>query len=313
MNAVKELEQYLEEQRFEYRRDSEIAPFLTLGIGGKVGRIVIVRDVQPLKELLLFMHRLDIPFVLLGGGSNVVFPDRFSPLTVIINRTSHIEKLPDAQQAAVDSGVMNKNFMAWSISHRCGGLDFLAGVPGTVGGAAAVNAGSFGLSISMALQKADIFMPRTGEIKSVDRDYFDFEYRNSRFKYGDEVILRVYLSYTDTGPDEIRDKVRAKLRYRREKHPPQDVSTAGCFFKNPIINQEKVSAGKLIEQAGFRGTHHHHLEVAEAHCNFVINRGGSTFADVMELEQKIAATVREKDGITLEREVIYISPEGKKY
>lgn len=309
------LEQYLETGAAgnEYFFNHDIGPYLTIGIGGKVKTLIVVRRMSHLIELLRFLHTHEYSFIFLGGGSNVVFSDQFTPLPVIVNRTHGIVKLEESRLVKVDSGVSNKDFISWAIENRTDGFDFLAGIPGTVGGAAAVNAGSFGLSISMVLEKADIFTPRTSEIKTVGSDYFRFSYRDSKFKFGDEVILAVYLRYIKAESEEIRKKVTEKIKYRKEKHPPWGVLTAGCFFKNPIIGDEKLSAGKLIEGAGFKGTVHDRLEVSDMHSNFVINRGGSTFDEVCSLEEKIVRTVREEKGITLEREVIYISPEGKKY
>lgn len=307
------LHQYLEEKKIEYSNEKEIAPFLTLGIGGKVEHIIIIDTLEDLKALLSFMNTHNHPFVLLGGGSNVVFPDGFSPISVIINRTSQIVKYQSGHIIKVDSGVLNKDLLSWAITQRVGGLEFLAGIPGTVGGAAAVNAGSFGQSISMSLEKATVFTPGSGDIKTVDRDYFQFQYRNSIFKYGREVILEVFLTYVDLDSIEIREKVKEKVLYRKENHPPQNLHTAGCFFKNPIIGDKKISAGQLLEKSGFKNSIHHRLEVSGAHANFIINRGGGTFEEIQSLERKIIETVHDKHGIHLEREVIYISPEGKKY
>lgn len=312
---MKKLETYLQERKIEYYADHEIKPYLTMGIGGKVQFIIVVNQLSQLKEMLYFMAAGRYPFILLGGGSNVVFSDAFTPLPVIINRTQGIVKCEEAHIVKISSGVWNKDFLTWAIENRVGGMDFLAGIPGVIGGAAAVNAGAFGQSISMVLEKAEIFIPGTGEIKTVAKDYFCFQYRDSVFKYGSEIILEVYLTYTDEDSAEIREKVKTKLRYRNENHPPwnANVHTAGCFFKNPIIHDQKVSAGKMIESAGFKGRTYRQLEVSARHANFIINKGGSSFADIRDLEQQISRTVQEKKGITLEREVIYISPGGKKY
>lgn len=310
---MEKLERFLKTKKIEFHPGREIKSYLSIGIGGRVDTVIVVHDPVDLEALLFFFDAGRYPFILLGGGSNVVFSDEYTPVSVIVNRTSQMDKLPGGRLVKVNSGVLNKDFLTWAIRNRVGGLDYLAGVPGTVGGAAAVNAGSFGQSISMALEKADIFVPGSGEKKTVDGDYFKFEYRNSIFKYGSEVILDIYLRYTDTESDKIREKVKGKIRYREEKHPPRGIQTAGCFFKNPIIGGEKQSAGKLIENAGFKGTRLNCLEVSPMHANFVINSGGSTFENILSLEQEIVRAVREQKGITLEREVIYISPEGKKY
>lgn len=315
MNCKNRLEEFLENGNFEYYLDTPVEPYVTLGIGGRVKAVVVARRLDALTRLLGFFHRHPAcgPLVVLGGGSNVVFPDRDTPLVVVVNRTSGMEKLPAEGLARIESGVMNHQFLSWAADQGVGGLDFLAGVPGTVGGAAAVNAGSFGKSISMRLQKASIFDFSTGETKTVPDENFQFQYRNSRFKYGRDVILEVFLKYTGEPVEDIRRKVDEKIRYRRENHPPKGILTAGCFFKNPIIDGEKISAGRLIENAGFKGQKFQHLEISPQHANFIINSGGSSFDEIRHLEKKIVQTIKSSKGITLEREVIYISPEGEKY
>ncbi len=310
---MKKLEQYLQERKIEYYHDHDIKPYLTMGIGGNVQYIILVDQLSQLIELLHFIAAGRYPFILLGGGSNVVFSDAFTPLPVIINRTQGIVKYEESHVVKINSGVLNKDFLTWAIENRVGGMDFLAGIPGAIGGAAAVNAGAFGQSISTVLEKAEIFLPGSGETKTVDKDYFRFQYRDSIFKYGSEVILEVYLSYAEEDSTEIRKKVKEKLRYRNENHPPANVRTAGCFFKNPIIHDKKESAGQMIENAGFKGCTFRQLQVSSRHANFILNNGGSSFADILNLEQHITRTVKEKKGILLEREVIYISPGGKKY
>lgn len=308
---IDRLKKYLEEKKIQYVVNHSIKPYVTMEIGGKVRLITVIYKDFHLKELLLYLHNNRYIFLLLGGGSNVIFTDRFSQLIVIINRTSDICREED-HTLKVNSGTFNKDLMDWNIRGNIGGMDFLAGIPGTVGGAAAVNAGAFGKSISTILQRAEIFN-RNGEIETVDNDYFRFSYRDSAFKYGSEIILNVFLKFMDADSDDVKKKVEANVKYREENHPCSSYRSAGCFFKNPIIDGKKISAGKLIEHSGFKGTAYNTLQVSHLHANFVINSGSATFDDIKDLEAKIAQKVFQEKNIKLEREIIYISPEGKKY
>jgi UDP-N-acetylmuramate dehydrogenase len=283
-----------------------------MDVGGEAPVIAVVHNDAHLKDLLVFLHKEDIQFVLLGGGSNVIFADSFSvpDLTVIANRTSNIE-ISGPNLVKVNSGVLNSALMAWNIMNGIGGMDFLAGIPGTIGGAAAVNAGAFGQSISTILKQAEI-VDKDGNVRMVDNDYFEFQYRNSKFKYGDEVIINVFLEFVPEPTNQVKEKVNARITYRKEKHPCSTNRSAGCFFKNPIIEGQKTSAGKLIEQTGFKGKIYETLRVAKAHANFIINKGTATFSDIQALEQEIVKSVASQQGITLEREVIYITPNGQK-
>jgi UDP-N-acetylmuramate dehydrogenase len=308
-----DLKKFLDARGIEHHLDAGIKPYLTMAVGGNVGMIAVIERYSHLRELLIYLHNQKggYPFVLLGGGSNVIFPDEYSRLVVIINRTPGIAREGN-HILRVNSGVLLGDLMEWNIRDNIGGMDFLAGIPGTVGGAAAVNAGAFGQSISAILEKAEI-VTRQGEVKMVDNNYFCFTYRNSLFKYGDEVILDVFLKYIDVEGAAVKAAVEEKLIYRKENHPGSGIRSAGCFFKNPIISGKKTSAGQLIEQLGFKGMIFKRLRVSRDHANFVINNGGAAFEDLKALEDRIVGKVFKKKGIKLEREVIYISPEGRKY
>ncbi len=311
--SMVELKKYLERENIEFYLDHSIKPYLTMGIGGTVPLIAVIDRDSILKELLIRLQRGGNRFILVGGGSNVIFPDGLADpgLVVIVNRAAEIVK-EDGFIVRVNSGASNMELMEWCCKHNAGGIDFLAGVPGTVGGAAAVNAGAFGSSISTALLKAEIFSS-DGRIITVDNDYFEFQYRNSIFKYGKEVIINVFLQYYEEDGAEIKKLVQQRIAYRQEKHPAFGQRSAGCFFKNPVIDGEKTSAGKLIQQSGCKGRIYKSLQVADAHSNFIINRGSASFSDIKELETEILRQVAREKGVALEREVIYISPDGEKY
>jgi UDP-N-acetylmuramate dehydrogenase len=249
--------------------------------------------------------------VLIGGGSNVVFPDGFSPLVVIVNRTRRIE-MRDGGRIRIESGATIRRLLGWCIKNRVGGLEFLAGIPGTVGGAVAVNAGAFGRSISQVFLEAEV-IDGSGKIKRVGPEKFSFSYRNSRFKTGDQIISAVYLQGKDGDPDEIRLKIRKLILHRKVRHPSSNRYTAGCFFKNPTVGDDRVSAGKIIADLGFLGKKFKQVGVSSTHGNFLINTGGGTCEDIQALERQIVESVRNQTNIGLEREVIYISPDGKKY
>lgn len=308
---MENLKEHLVKKNIEFRQSQEIKPYLTLRIGGQVRFIIIIRENRDLEELLVFLHQNSIKFVLLGGGSNVIFPDEYSDLVVIINRTTNILREKD-NMLKVSSGVTNARLLSWNIGQQIGGMEFLAGIPGTIGGAAAVNAGAFGKSTADILIAADIFT-NEGRKKTVTQDYFQYGYRHSIFKYSTEVILDVYLKFENASSDKIDEKIKANIKYRKDNHPAYTEHTAGCFFKNPQKKDQKISAGKLIENSGLKGTSYRDLFISPAHANFLINRGGATFSDVSNFAEQVRRKVFRESGILLEREVIYISPRGEKY
>lgn len=301
---------FLKENKIKYFKNKEIKAYTTIKIGGKVSLIIIINTLSKLTELILKIKKQQYPFILLGGGSNVVFPDNNSKLVVIINRTSNITRL-SRNLIKVNSGVTIKNLTKWCIGNKIGGLEFLAGIPGTIGGATAVNAGAFGKSVSDNLEKAEILTEK-GEIKIVDEKYFQFEYRSSVFKYGKEVILNVFLKYINQNENNIKEKITSHIKHRKETHPSYKCFTAGCFFKNPLKNNKRISAGKIIEDSGLKGLYSNNLLISDRHSNFLINKGNASFRDLINFENKITQEILKNKEIKLEREVIYITSDAKK-
>jgi UDP-N-acetylmuramate dehydrogenase len=308
---MKDLLSYLKKNKIKFFEHQTIKPYLTIKVGGKVRLVIIAENSLILKALvcqyLVNRHR----FVLLGGGSNVIFSDDFSDFVVIINRTSEIEELEN-KLVRVSSGLPNQQLLNWCQNHEISGMEFLAGIPGTIGGAAAVNAGAFGHSISEILEKAEI-IDETGEIKTVGRAYFQFRYRNSVFKTSNQIILNIILKGSRNNKSTIKKKITANIKYRQKNHPPYLKPTAGCFFKNPQINDQRISAGKLIERSGLKGINLDNISISDIHANFIINQGDARFEEILQLEKKITGDVFSQQGIRLKREVIFISPDGKKF
>lgn len=302
---------FLKGQKIKYLRDQSIRPYTSMRIGGEVNTIAILESETKLKDLLKQLAGNQVKYVLLGSGTNIIFPDQYSDYLVIINKTSAIKKVKEGM-LRVNTGLLNKKLLAWCVQNQAGGLEFLAGLPGTIGGAAAVNAGAFGKSMEEVVVGAEIFN-RKGEVLEVEKNYFQYAYRDSVFKSGSEVILNLFLTFTSRDRGQIRDKIRKNQQYRLEHHPPSGLHSAGCFFKNPFIDSRKVSAGKKIQEAELKGFSRDHLSVSEKHANFIINSGQSSFEELRKFAENISNQVWKKHQIRLVREVTYISPEGDKY
>lgn len=308
---MKSLKEYIKKKKIEFYENQIIKPYVSMKIGGPVKLIIIIYNLPDLSELLLHIYKNKHNFILLGGGSNVLFSDNYSDLIVIINRTSEINK-QKKNILKLDSGVLNRNLLKYNIQNNIGGMEFLAGIPGTIGGGAAVNAGAFGKSISDTLEKAEI-LTREGKIVTVNKKYFEFNYRDSVFKLSNQVILNVSLKFNPSNSKKINERIKSNIEYRKKNHPTYNNYTVGCFFKNPLINNRKISAGEIIENSGLKGIGFNHLQISNIHANFIINKGQASFDDIVNLEKRITKNVFKKKGIKLEREVIYISQHGKKY
>jgi UDP-N-acetylmuramate dehydrogenase len=313
---VARLVPWLRRQGFAFEENAAIAPLLYFRIGGRVSLLVTCTSAAQLAACAQKLIRDKIPYLLIGGGSNIAFADGLTRVVVVVYRSlakkaAAAHRL-DAHAVQVDGGVQNQLFLSWCAAHGVGGLEFLSGIPGTVGGAAAVNAGAFGSSMADVLLGADI-VDRRGETIAVDPAYFAFTYRDSRFKLGRDVILSLRLRFRPGEKAAVAGKIREYMEYRLAHHPPYRLHSAGCFFKNPIVQGQKRSAGRIIADCGLQDLAVGGLAVADAHANFLVNDGSATFKDLRAMEKKIKTAVAARAGIGLEREVIYVSARGKKY
>ena len=303
--------QFLKKQGIPFRENADIRPYLTFRIGGTVRMLVVAQASAQVRVSILRLLDGGLPFVVLGGGSNIVFPDEPAEAVVLVCRNSRIEATGDGRLRA-EAGVKNGALLQWCQRVEAGGLEFLAGIPGTVGGSAAVNAGSGGRSLADALATAEI-IDEGGNARRVGPDAFGFRYRDSAVKFGGTVILSVDLRCEKAAAGEVQEKIKQAVELRQARHPSYSLLSAGCFFKNPLVNGKKVSAGKIIEECGLKGFRSGDIEVSPVHANFFINRDAGRFSDLEAVAQRVSAEVERQRGIRLQREVVYVSVAGKKY
>jgi len=290
------------------RAGAALAPFLSLRIGGRAGLLAEIPDRRVWPEVLFRVAACEIPLVILGGGSNVFFSDGPVQAMVLLDRTSGME-LIDPDTLCVQSGTRIAELTAWCLHRGIGGLEFLAGIPGTLGGACAVNAGAFGSAMAEVIKAVET-CDENG-FRELDQGECAFSYRASRFKYSSEVISSVKLRCHRAPTKETAGLTRKYLDYRRINHPSYALATAGCFFKNPE-NSPARSAGRLLEECGLKGLARGKLTLAEKHANFLVNLGGASSSELLAWEAETIGLVESKTGIRLQREVIYIDSAGRK-
>jgi len=310
------LASWLRGQGIDCRKNVAIGPFLHFRIGGKVALLVVCTSPVQMAACLQKVIADKIPYLVIGGGSNIAFPDGLTKAVVLVYqgtmKKTAAARLLDGHVLQVDGGVKNQVFLSWCAAHGAGGLEFLSGIPGSVGGAAAVNAGAFGHSMADVVLGADI-LDSHGNTAAVDAGRFAFHYRGSCFKFGTEVVLSLRLKFNPADQTAIAAEIKKNLDYRLSRHPSYRYPSAGCFFKNPSLAAGRCSAGKLIEECGLKNIRIGGLSVAAEHGNFLLNRGRASFADLQRMENEIKTAVKARTGIELEREVIYVSADGGKY
>jgi UDP-N-acetylmuramate dehydrogenase len=276
--------------------DEPMARHTSYRIGGPVDVFIAPADVSDLSSALKALRERGIrPFVL-GRGTNLLVRDGgIRGCVVSMEEMTDIELIEPgvvtAQAGAALMEVVNR-CVGWSLA----GLEKLAGIPGSVGGAVVMNAGAHGAYMDGVIQTATLLGPE-GAVYEKTKDRLGLDYRTSKLDDG-EIILAVRLSMDEGDPQEIARVVAEKLAWRRDRQP-LSLPSAGSVFKNP----PGMPAGKIITELGLKGTRVGGAEVSELHGNFIVNRGAARAADVIALIEQIRRRAREERGIDLEPEI----------
>jgi UDP-N-acetylmuramate dehydrogenase len=276
----------------------------SFGIGGPADLFFEARTEGELEAAISLAVAEKYPFYVIGGGNNLLFDDAGYRGLIIRNRLEGIVK--EEGRLRVLSGEGLPCVLREALAAGLCGLEFLAGIPGTVGGAVYGNAGAYGWSIGDVLEAATLLRPG-GERKTVSREDLAFGYRDSVLKRAGGIVLDATLLCFPGDSLASEAKIREILEKRRTKHPPLGTPCAGSFFKNSsAVTGERIAAGQLLEQAGARGLAVGDAAVYEKHCNFIINKGNARSRDVLSLAEELKERVYKTFGLRLEEEVIYL-------
>ncbi|MFQ6069258.1 MAG: UDP-N-acetylmuramate dehydrogenase [Candidatus Aminicenantales bacterium] len=274
-------------------------------IGGEADLFFEAGSLFQLKKSIELARQHSIPFYLIGGGYNLLFDDQGFRGLIIKNSVKGI-KLLSSNEVEVLAGTSLEGFLTFLEEHSFSGFEFLAGIPGSVGGALFGNAGAFNRSVGEFMLRA-VVLDREGRERTVDRDSFRFQYRKSILQEKHETLLVAVFSLHKGERQRIRERIERNLKKRVSKHPPPGTACAGSYFKNPVLpDGRKLAAGELLERAGAKGLRVGGATVFPGHANFIVNQGGATARDVLELARLLKEKVREEFGIQLEEEVIFL-------
>lgn len=266
-------------------------------IGGPADLFVSVKSSNEAADLIRLANELDVPYMIMGNGSNMLVGDGgIRGLVIQIGRNlSDITVSGDMITA--EAGAMMSKVAAEAMRASLSGFEEISGIPGTVGGAVFMNAGAYGGEIGNVV-KTVTYIDDKGDMHTIQGHDCCFGYRRSIFSDGGKYIVSVTFDLKHGNVDEIRSAMDEYSRRRSEKQPLSKPS-AGSTFKRP----EGYFAGKLIQDAGLMGYSIGGASVSEKHAGFVVNNGGATAADVVELIKYIQDTVEKKFGVRLEPEV----------
>jgi len=304
-----------------YKLNEPLSRHTTMKVGGKAAIFWVVKERENLIKIIKKCLEIDLAYLVIGRGSNIIVSDQGFPGLVVVNETSNI--ISQSNEAVVDSGITISSLIRKLAEKGVGGLEFLAGIPGTLGGAIFNNAGAYGKYME-GIVSGVVLLDTDGRIKQIPAQKLEFGYRTSIFKRQisklgrQPVILGTRLKVHPASKEGVLRIVSNYEKIRKMKHPKYP--SAGSFFKNILIKNEsnlgkevrlaaiegKVPAAFLIERAGCKGLRVGGAMVAKEHANFIVNRGRAKASDIKRLAQEVKEKVKEKFGLELEEEVQYI-------
>jgi UDP-N-acetylmuramate dehydrogenase len=298
------------------RTDEPLRHHTTFRIGGPADFFYVATSPERLVAALRAGHELGLPVFLLGGGSNLLVSDAGLRGLVVRNACEEVEF--EGTVARVGCGADFLGFIERCRDHSLAGLEFAAGIPGTIGGALYGNAGCYGLDLGSHVIDCTHVTPDGATVETRPAAWYEFAYRDSRLKRDPRVLLSCRLQLAPGEGSAIQRVMDEKLEIRRVKHPDwRSEPTAGSYFKNLPPDWQlpgakhspgtrRVAAGQLLEECGCRGLRVGDALVFAKHANIIVNAGRATAADVLALAETMKSRVRERFGVTLEEEVVFL-------
>ena len=275
----------------------------TYKVGGPVEALWEARDLETLKKVIRYLSLEGIPYGALGRGSNLLVKDDGIDGVMILLKGSLAAIKEGAAKSLIwaGGGVHLTHLMSWCRQRGMSGLEFLTGIPGTVGGAVAMNAGAFGQEINEKIKTLQFVLPGGTQVE-MNRSELKFSYRRLHMEEGRLVTNTCFRLDRDT-PEAVSEKIGGFLKTRKQTQP-LEYPSAGSVFKNPPgAPFSTPGAGRLIEKAGLKGKRIGGAMVSEKHANFIVNNGGATAGDILMLMDLVRLEVKRMSGIDLEPEI----------
>jgi len=293
---IKEIEQIL--PAGQILRREPMSRHTTFRVGGPAELFLEIRTASEIQKLLTFFQESGTKYFIVGNGSNLLVSDGGYD-GAILHIGEGFDKIGVVgEKVRAQAGALLGRAALTAQQNSLTGLEFAFGIPGSVGGAAVMNAGAYGGEMSQVVSMVTGFTSDGDEVKLSNKE-LDFGYRKSILKQEKIVVAEVEFCLSDGSPEEISMKMN-DLTGRRRAKQPLEYPSAGSTFKRP----EGHFAGKLIMDAGLKGLCVGGAQVSEKHCGFIINKGGATAADVRQLMKKVQDRVKEQSGVELEPEII---------
>ena len=271
-------------------------------VGGTADVLLCPKEYSQLQETVRICNENNIPFIVLGNGSNILVRD--GGIREVVIKLTSINFLEISQnKIKAGSGVSLKEVSDFALENSLTGFEFACGIPGSVGGAVFMNAGAYNGEIKNVITQAEV-LDREGNIKTLDKEQLSFDYRKSNIMEQGYIVLSAVFTLEYGDKETIKSTID-DLTARREEKQPLEYPSAGSTFKRP----KGYFAGKLIQDCELKGFTIGGAAVSEKHSGFVINKGNATAKDVLDVISHVQETVMQKFGVKLETEVRIIGEE----
>lgn len=300
-NLQKELQEGINKKNI--LKDEPMKKHTSLKVGGIADYFVKVQNIDELKFLIKFTEKKKIPLTIIGNGTNLLITDKgIRGIVARLEMNSfRFEKNADGVIFTAEAGLLLPKLAAIALKEEFSGLEFLFGIPGTIGGAVRMNAGAYGSEMKDVVIKTRYLDRKTLKIKSLDLDEHEFEYRNSIFSKNDFIILETTMKLSKGNKNDIKAKMDEYMTARKDKQP-LEYPSAGSTFKR----KGEIITAKLIDECGLKGASVGDACVSEKHAGFIINKGKATATEMLELIDIIKTKVKEEKGIDIELEVLVL-------
>ena len=304
------LEQKLRKKlpHMELRRNEPMNRHTSFRVGGPAALMAFPKTDEEAMEAIYAAYRQGIRPFFLGNGSNLLVADRGYDGYIIktggLDRLGWVDFTYSGRKLVVGSGVSLARLANFMAEQGFTGLEWAAGIPGTVGGAVCMNAGAYGGEMAQVVEKIS-YMVETGDTLKLDAGACEFSYRRSIFtRLQDRMVQNVSLLPLEReDPVRIRAKMTALAAQRKEKQPLEYPSAGSTFKRPPPVDGKPVYAAALIDECGLKGLTVGGAQVSEKHAGFIINKGGASCSDILTLMEEVKKQVLDRTGITLEPEI----------
>jgi len=277
--------------------DASMKEHTSMRVGGTVKMLILPSCKKEIVEAVKILYRMKIPYYIIGNGTNLIVSDEGYSGVIIKLAENYSDINVDGCEITALAGASLAAVSNIAMLNSLSGLEFASGIPGTIGGAAAMNAGAYGCEMKDVVEETSC-IDEHGNMLLLKGDEHDFGYRSSRIQKERLIVLEVKMRLQRGDSSDIKEKMKYFNACRREKQP-LDLPSAGSVFKRP----QGFFAGKLIEDAGLKGYRIGGAMISEKHCGFIVNTGNATANDVIQLIDYIKERVFQNSGVMLEHEV----------